>query len=171
MKVGISARLLCTLCFEGTEILLNYASMSRNHPIPLQPLPPRSTTILPSTTPPITTSNLTTPLSPTMPPTSPPPAPTTVLLRPPFSPQIFSTSSSAIASHLQRHYRWKVKTVALSEIPDILDTNCIIEHDDGTIELDEKMLESEKMVEKLREVLAREGVGGEVRYEGRMRRI
>lgn len=33
------------------------------------------------------------------------------------------------------------------------------------------MLESEKMVEKLREVLAREEVGGEVRYEGRMRRI
>lgn len=59
--------------------------------------------------------------------------------------------------------------MALSEIPDILETTCIIERDDGTIELDEKMLECEEMVGKLREMLAGEGVEGEVRYEGRMR--
>ena len=56
---------------------------------------------------------------------------------------------------------------------DVVDTSCIIEEDDGTIQIDAKMPDSEGMVRVLKETLLEDGFmeeNVEVKYEGRRKK-
>lgn len=97
-----------------------------------------------------------------------------VLLRCPKSNQVFSTSSWTIAKHLRLRHKWIAKSISNEDIEDLVETSCIIEKDDGTIEFDTKMLDHENMLKILKDTLVKDGLSEDlidVKYEGRKKEV
>ena len=67
-----------------------------------------------------------------------------------------------------------MKPIDPGEIEDFVEISCVIEKDDGTVELDTKMLDSEKMLKILKNTLVKDGLSEdlvEVKYEGRRKKV
>ena len=82
---------------------------------------------------------------------------------------VFATNDGSISHFLRRKHHWAGFKTERTTLPKYISTSCIRELEDGTVEIEEQVLEGEHMVEEIKGLLRRDGyTEPDLRFVGRL---
>jgi len=91
------------------------------------------------------------------------------LLHAPRHDIVFATNDGSISHFLRRKHHWAGFKTERTTLPEYISTSCIREHEDGTVEIIEQVLDGEQMVEEIKGLLRRDGyTEPDLRFVGRL---
>jgi len=82
---------------------------------------------------------------------------------------VFATNDGSISHFLRRKHHWAGFQTDRTTLPGYISTSCIRELEDGTVKIEDKVLDGEHMVEEIKGLLRRDGyVEPDLRFVGRL---
>jgi hypothetical protein len=93
------------------------------------------------------------------------------LLHAPRNSIVFTTTNSSISRFLRRQHNWAGVKTECSTLPEYISTLCIRELENGEVEVDDEVLNGDRLAEEIRFLLMRDGFAEpDLRFVGRIAR-